>query len=105
MKVKLIENHDGEGTFPVFKSGTNVKIVEDCKFYINWQKCFIDNMETYIPKTFIECGKLVCDYNPTELVCKTDDVVEVIDIVYGWLYASKDSIRGWVPSYKCISII
>ncbi len=104
MKVKLIENHDGEGLFPLFKKGTAVNIIEDCKFYLNWQKCSIKNIETYIPKSFVENGVLVVDYNPTELIANKDDIVEVLDIVFGWIYGIKNGSYGWIPCYKCTSL-
>ncbi len=104
MIIKVVENHDGEGTFPTFETESEVIIIEDCQFYLNWQKCIIDEYETYIPKNYVTNNKLNCDYNPTELICKIGDEVIIDKIVFGWIYGKCDNQVGWIPSYKCISI-
>ncbi len=103
MKVKVIENHDGEGSFETFLVGSKVEVIEDCAFYLNWQKCKINNVDTYIPKHYISNGTLNVEHNPTELICKKGDELTVLKIVYGWLFASLDDKCGWVPAYKCLS--
>ncbi len=103
MKVTVVERHLGEGVFPLFKRGCSVKILEDCNFYVNWKKCLINNIITYIPKHFIKAEVLLVDYNPTELICDVNDEIEVIDIVYGWIYGKINDEIGWVPCYKIFS--
>lgn len=104
MIVSVIDNHDGEGNFPTFKIGSEVTVIEDCQFYLNWQKCIIENLVTYVPKSYITNGKLNCEYNPTELICKVGDTVTIDKIVYGWIYGKCNDQVGWIPCYKCISI-
>ncbi len=95
MKVVLVENHSGEGVFPTFSKLSKVEIIEECSFYLNWLKCRIDGLETYIPKNYINSSnELMYDYNPTELVCEEQDEVEVIKIVCGWIYGCKYETFG-----------
>ena len=84
MKVKVITEHHGEGFFPCFPKGTLVVIKEACTHFINWYACEIEGHQTYIPDCFFGYGKLVRNYNPTELVQKEGDILEVQEIVYAW---------------------
>ena len=105
MKVNVIEKHDGEGQFPTFSKGTLVSVKEACTHYRHWYACKIDTYFTYIPESYIVNGKLIQDYNPTELVQNVGDIVTVKAIVYGWLFAvNEDKKCGWIPAEKVVSI-
>ncbi len=104
MFVKVVEKHDGEGTFPTFTTGTQVNLIEKCAFYLNWSKCVINGCETYVPDSYVKDGLLIVDYNPTELICDLDDTIEVKQIVFAWIYGKKGKVEGWIPSYKCLSV-
>jgi len=105
MKVRVIQNHLGEGQFPTFKEGTPVTITKECTHYINWCACEIGEYKTYVPKSFVSDGKLTRDYNPTELICEESDVLEVQEIVYAWLIAVNESgITGWIPAEVVVSV-
>jgi len=105
MKVKVIQDHPGEGQFPTFSKGTVVSLAEEgCKHFIHWWPCEIDGHQTYVPISFVEDGKLVRDYNPTELIQKTGDTLQVLEIVYAWLIAKNaEGTTGWIPAEAVIS--
>ena len=105
MNVKVIKNHLGEGQFPTFPAGTDVKVGEGCTHFLNWYACEIEGHATYIPAVFVVGGKLVRDYNPTELICEVGELVEVKEIFYAWFIAEKTGgAIGWIPAEVCVSI-
>lgn len=106
MKVKVIKNHPGEGTFPTFAKGTDVKVMDEgCTHYLNWYGCEINGYATYIPDVFVTNKKLNRDYNPTELICQAGDKLEVKEILYAWFIAKNtDGLMGWVPAEICVSL-
>jgi len=105
MKVKIIKEHLGEGQFPNFKKGTPVTMKEECTHFLNWCACDIQGHQTYVPKTFVCNGKLTRNYNPTELIQESGDIVEVNEIVYAWLLATNNKgITGWVPAENVVSV-
>ena len=105
MKVKVVKEHLGEGSFPTFKKGTKVTMKEECSHYLHWYACEIDGVQTYVPNTFVNDGVLTRDYNPTELVQKVDDILDVNEIVYAWIIATNnESITGWIPAEITVSI-
>jgi len=104
MKVKVIAKHFGEGAFPTFAKGTAVAFGEECTHFLHWYPCAIDGHETYVPESFLCEGKLIRDYNPTELVAETGDILEVQEIVYAWLMATNENgITGWIPAESVLS--
>jgi len=107
MKVKVIAEHLGEGKFPTFQKGTDVLTIDKtiCTHFLNWWGCEIDGYATYVPKHYVNDGKLVQDYNPTELIQKVDDILEVKEIAYAWLLATNEQgITGWIPAEITVSI-
>ena len=104
MRVKVIAQHPGEGEFPVFSKGTAVIMGEECTHFLHWYSCKIEGHETYVPDSFVRDGKLVRDYNPTELVAEVGDVLEVHEIVYAWLLATNaEGLTGWIPAESVLS--
>ena len=106
MKVKVIADHLGEGKFPTFPKGTEVKKIdkEICSHFLNWWGCEINGYATYIPKHYVSDGKLTRDYNPTELVQKAGDILEVKEIAYAWFIATnEEEITGWIPAEVTVS--
>ena len=103
MQLLVMENHEGEGIFPLFTKGTAVNNVQPCEVSTHWFSCVINGHETYIPDIYIADGVLVCDYNPTELIAEKGQTVILMDIVYEWLYV-KDmkGNEGWLPASKVI---
>lgn len=105
MKVKVIERHDGEGRFPTFVKGTTVRITEACTHYLHWYACTIEDCATYVASSYVVDGKLIRDYNPTELVQNLGDILEVKEITNSWLYATNENkISGWIPAEKVVSV-
>jgi hypothetical protein len=105
MKVKVIENHPGEGSFPTFEKGTNVTMKEEDTHFLHWHACDIAGYQTYVPRIFVCDGKLTRDYNPTELVQEAGDIIEVQEIVYAWLIATNEKgITGWIPAEAVVSV-
>ena len=104
MKVKVIAQHPGEGVFPTFAEGTVVEIGEECSHFPHWYPCEIDGYETYVPELFINKGKLVREYNPTELVAEVGEILEVQEIIYAWLLAiNVKGVTGWIPAESVVS--
>ena len=98
MRVKVNNKHESEGTFPLFKAETNVLIKDKCDGFFAWYSCEIEGYSTYIHEDYFENGKLVTDYNPTELDAEPGDVLEVLLIKNNWLYCkTEDEIFGWIP--------
>ena len=57
-----------------------------------------------MPKHYVCNGKLTRDYNPTELIVKTGDVLEVKEIAFSWLFATnKTGKTGWIPAEITVS--
>jgi hypothetical protein len=106
MKVKVLQQHNGEGQFPAFPKGTAVTLTggEDAHF-LHWFPCEIDGHATFVPDSFIGGGVLLRNYNPTELVQNADDVLTVNEIVNAWLFATNENGQaGWIPAEICITI-
>jgi len=105
MKVKVIVNHPGEGKFPTFLKGKKVILKEACTHFLYWYACEIDGYQTYVPEIFVNEGMLIKDYNPTELVQKIGDVLEVKKIANAWFLATnEEGITGWIPAEVTVSI-
>ena len=105
MKVKVTRPTRWEfpGKFPTFEKGTPIILAkdEDTEF-LGWHACEIMGYESYIPKIFVRDGKLTRDYNPTELIQATGDILEVLEIVYAWLLATNaEGVTGWIPA-ECV---
>lgn len=105
MQVKVIEKHEGEGEFPTFSKGTPVALKEACTHFFNWYACEIEGYQTYVPITYINMGKLIRTYNPTELNQEVGDILEVKEIVNAWLMVyNGDGETGWIPVEKVVSM-
>jgi hypothetical protein len=104
MRVRVIKQHLGEGSFPTFAKGSAVTIGEECTHFPHWYSCSIQGRETYVPESLIHAGELIRNYNPTELVAEVGDVLEVHDIVYAWLFAvNAQGVSGWIPAESVLS--
>lgn len=104
MKVCVIRKHPGEGDFPTFAKGTSVSLKGECKHYLHWYACVIEGHETYVPESYIIDGKLIRDYNPTELIQDEGTVLYVLDIVNAWLLAkNEEGVVGWIPAESVVS--
>jgi len=112
MKVRVITNHPSEWEhvkFPTFAKGTKVIFAQDREsgddYFKDWKTCEIDGHETFVPLSFVKDDKLTRDYNPTELIAKKGDMLEVKEIVNAWLIAKNDkSVIGWIPAENVVSI-
>ena len=105
MTVKVVRKHLGEGDFPTFMKGTEVTMKDECTHFLNWYACNIEGYQTYVPDCFVSVGKLVRDYNPTELVQDVGDMLEVHGIVYAWLLAkNQNNVTGWIPAENVVSV-
>lgn len=104
MNLLLVEKHEGEGTFPLFKKGTTVSNLHPCSEYAHWSSCVIDGYETYVPDVYVVDSCLIKNYNPSELVIEKEQMVTLIDIVFEWLYVKDENGGyGWLPASKVIS--
>ncbi|MCL2569055.1 MAG: SH3 domain-containing protein [Oscillospiraceae bacterium] len=118
MKLLVMEQHDGHGTFPLFAKGTAVHNLQANNEYpihadalwgsgkdAHWLACVIEKHETYLPITYLADGVLVRDYNPTELIVKPGQHLTLIDLVFEWVYAEDEAGKtGWLPVNKVISV-
>lgn len=107
VQVITTTSHQNEGIFPTFPKATKVTLKEHCEEFINWYLCEIDGYTTYISKYLIADGKLITDYNPTELDISANKPLEVIAIYGAWLYVKDISSErlGWIPAEKVRSEI
>ncbi|MCL2564165.1 MAG: hypothetical protein FWE08_09075 [Oscillospiraceae bacterium] len=106
VKVTRPNRWDFPGTFPSFAKGTPVTLAgkEDADF-LGWYACEIAGHETYVPLCFVNDGKLIRDYNPTELIQEVGDILEVREIVHAWLVATNaQGVAGWIPAEVVVSI-
>ena len=108
MKVKVTHSYRWEhpGNFPTFEKGTPVSIAEEEDTdFLGWYACDIAGHKPYIPKIFVHDGKLIRDYNPTELIQNVGDILEVKGIINAWLFAINDKgISGWFPA-ECVTSV
>ena len=106
MKVKVIAEHYGEGQFTTFHKGTHVTLtVEEDTHFLHWFPCEIEGHQTYVPESFLADGVLMRDYNPTELVQKAGDILDVVEIINAWILATNENgITGWIPAEAVISL-
>ena len=105
MKVVVIDRHDGEGQFPTFYAGDTVHNLQPCEESVHWMSCTINGSDIYVPDIFVSNTTLMREYNPTELVADKDEILEIEEIVYEWLYGKNEKgIYGWIPAEKVISI-
>ena len=104
MKLLVTDNHDGEGSFPLFKKGTAVNDFKPVNEESHWYSCSIEGHSTYIPDTYVVDGVLALDYDPTEMIARKGDTVRLVAVVFEWLYVEDESGKqGWLPSSKAVS--
>jgi len=110
MKVKVMQDYPNkwefQGRFPAFEKGTSITIAkEEDADYSGWYACEITGHKFYVPKDFVCDGKLTRDINPTELIQKVGDILEVQEIVYAWLLATNDrGVTGWITAEVVVSV-
>ncbi len=106
LRLKVIESHEGEGTFPLFEKGTFVALQEQCPDYEHWFPCTIDGHETYISEYLLEGDRLLADYNPTELAAEIGTELVLIALYGAWLRVENPATqeKGWFPASKVISV-
>ncbi|MGF6148216.1 Uncharacterised protein [Kingella potus] len=85
------------GVFPTFAKGSAVENLAPCPQYPNWFACRIAGRDTYVPACFVADGRLLCDYNPTELRVSKGDKVMLAAVCYQWALVGKDGETGWLP--------
>ena len=105
MKVVVIDRHDGEGQFPTFHVGETIHNLQPCDESAHWMSCAINGFDTSIPDKFVYNTALVREYNPTELIAREDEILEIEEIAYEWLYGKNEKgEHGWIPAEKVLSI-
>jgi len=108
MKVKVtrLSRWEFPGEFPTFEKGTPVTLApEEDEEFLGWYACDLAGHKPYVPKVFVQDGKLTRDYNPTELIQEVGDILEVQEIVYAWLLARNDKgVTGWIPAECVVSV-
>lgn len=107
MKVKTVQQHDGEGKFPSFPAGEKVTITgQECLGFRHWFPCEIGGHKTYVPESFMSDGALVREYNPTELIQNKGDILELLEIVNAWSLAKNEKGEiGWIPMEALVSML
>jgi hypothetical protein len=119
MKLRVIVAHGGFGDvpFPTFAKGTPVSgLTPDDEYQTHaeaiwgeecvehWVSCTIEGRDTFISNTFITNGALNRDYNPTEIIVKSGQILTLIELAFEWLYVQDESGNaGWLPACKAVS--
>lgn len=105
MRLIVTEDHNGEGTFPTFPAGAEITNIAPCKRFKNWVEGMIEEHTTYFPTDYIKNGKLICNYNPTELIALQGSTVTLLQVVYEWaLVENETGTIGWLPFEKLKSL-
>lgn len=105
MRLIVTEDHNGEGTFPTFPAGAEITNIAPCKRFKNWVEGKIEEHTTYFPTDYIKNGKLICNYNPTELIAVQGSTVTLLQVVYEWaLVENETGTIGWLPFEKLKSL-
>ena len=111
MKVKVVQDYPNkwefQGEFPNFAKGTPVSLAKDeDEDFPGWYAADILGHQPYVPIGFVSDGKLNRDYNPTELIQKVGDVLDVHEIVNAWVLATNsDGVTGWITAEVVVSVI
>ena len=114
MKLQLIEDYNGLGDygipiFPLFLKGTqvhNLAVDVEGDAFPHWLSCTIDGHEFFIPETFVADDVLLRDYNPTELQASQDEIVELLELVFEWVYVKNSTGKvGWIPARYVVSVL
>ena len=109
MRVKVMRDYPDKwphpGSFPAFEKGTPITITkEETDSFLGWHACEIAGHETYAPMVYVCDGRLARDYNPTELIQKAGDMLEVQEIAHAWLLATnKEGQTGWITADVVVS--
>ena len=113
MKLQLIEDYKGLGDygipiFPLFPQGTrvhNLAVDEEDDAFPHWLSCTIGGYEFFIPETFVADDVLLRDYNPTELSALQGEIVELLELVFEWVYVKNGVGKvGWIPARYVASV-
>ncbi|WP_018753184.1 hypothetical protein [Paenibacillus sanguinis] len=105
MRLTVTEDHKGEGNFPTFPAGSTITNIAPCKRFKNWVEGTVEEYTTYFPTDYIKQGKLICNYNPTELIVFQDSTVNLLQVVYEWaLVEDEAGTIGWLPFEKLKSL-
>ena len=106
MKLVVMQRHEGEGVFPLFRKGTAVRLLDTEEAVEgNWFPCDIQGHLTYIPPMFLTDGVLNRNYNPTEMVAEEGKTVDLMEVVFEWLCVrDRAGNQGWIPSGKVVSL-
>ena len=109
LKILVMEDHgryEGQ-SFPLFSKGTPVSELMPGadNEYLHWFPCVIEGHKTFVPDVFVTGGVLNRDYNPTEIEVEHGQTVELVEVVFEWLYVRDLSgNEGWLPANKAISV-
>lgn len=110
MQVQVIENYHGYDShrpiFPTFLKGTLVEITGEMdNDFRHWYPSVIAGYETFVPTHFVKDGRLIKDYNPTELSQKIGDILMVVEVANAWLLAiNSKGVTGWIAAEAVISV-
>ncbi|WP_059051880.1 hypothetical protein [Paenibacillus senegalimassiliensis] len=105
MRLTVTEDHKGEGEFPTFSVGSTITNIAPCKKFKNWVEGTVEQYTTYFPTDYIKNDKLICNYNPTELIARQGSAVNLLQVVYEWaLVENETGAIGWLPFEKLRSL-
>jgi len=91
---------------PTFAKGTFVKIKKEDAENKDWYEVSISGYNTFVPSSFIKKGKLIKDYNPTELKVEALEVLNVLETADAWLLVKNAYGRiGWIPERNTVKVL
>lgn len=98
MRVKTRGSYQKFSEYRTFNSGESVRIMKEIKGRQHWLSAKIGGDIIEIPEHYLFEDKLIYDYNPNELTVHKGELLEVIELAFGFAFAhnlSSDE-KGWV---------
>lgn len=98
MRVKARGSFQGYSEHRTFNRGESVIIRQVLKDRRLWLSVKIDGHFIDVPEHYIVEDKLLYDYNPNELTVHEGDLLEIMEIAFGYAFAHNLSNKemGWV---------
>jgi len=105
--IRVVEEHEPSFSYSVkLKKGETVNVGEEDDEMPGWFWCTnVNGLGCWVPSIYLERderkGKLITDYESTELQATKGEEMEFIREAAGWIWCrTDDRRRGWLPRNK-----